>query len=75
MDGRGRAPDNIFIERVWRSIKYEEIYLHDYTTPREARREIAAYITFYNHERPHQSLDYATPASVYGMPSPIRVTS
>lgn len=75
MDGRGRALDNIFIERFWRSIKYEEIYLHDYTTPREARGAIAAYITFYNHERPHQSLGYATPASVYGMPSPIRVTS
>ncbi len=75
MDGRGRALDNIFIERFWRSIKYEEIYLHDYATPREARRAIVAYIAFYNHERRHQSLDYATPASVYGVPSPIRTTS
>jgi putative transposase len=75
MDGRGRALDNIFIERFWRSIKYEEIYLHDYATPREARRAMAAYIAFYNHERRHQSLDYATPASVYGVPSPIRTTS
>ncbi len=57
------------------SIKYEEIYLHDYATPREARRAIAAYIAFYNHERRHQSLDYATPASVYGVPSSMRVTS
>ncbi len=55
--------------------KYEEIYLHDYATPREARRAIAAYIAFYNHERRHQSLDYATPVSVYGVPSPIRTTS
>jgi len=75
MDGRGRALDNIVIERFWRSIKYEEIYLHDYATPREARRAIAAYIAFYNHERPHQSMNYATPASVYGVPSPIRATS
>jgi len=75
MDGRGRSLDNIFIERFWRSIQYEEIYLHDYTTPREARGAIAAYITFYNHERPHPSLGYATPASMYGMPSAIPVTS
>ncbi len=75
MDGRGRALDNLLIERFWRSIQYEEISLHDYATPREARRAIAAYIAFYNQERRHQSLDYATPASVYGVPCPMGVTS
>ena len=75
MDGRGWALDNILIERFWRSIQYEEIYLYDYATPREVRRAIAAYIAFYNHERRHQSLDYATPASVYGVPSPMHTTS
>ena len=75
MDGRGRALDNIFVERFWRSIQYEEIYYHDYATPREARRAITAYIAAYNHERRHQSLDYPTPASVYGVPSPMHTTS
>ena len=65
MDGRGRALDNIFTERFWRSLKYEEVYLQDYATPREARLGIAHYIDFYNHERPHQALDYQTPAQVY----------
>lgn len=65
MDGKGRARDNIFTERLWRTIKYEEVYLHDYASPREARRSIAQYLTFYNQERPHQSLDYQTPACVY----------
>jgi putative transposase len=65
MDGKGRALDNIFTERVWRSLKYEEIYLKDYTSPRQARHNIANYWLFYNHRRPHQSLDYKTPAEVY----------
>ncbi len=65
MDGRGRALDNIFVERLWRSVKYEEVYLHDYNTPREARQGLARYFEFYDHERPHQSLDYRTPADVY----------
>jgi putative transposase len=65
MDGKGRALDNIFTERLWRSIKYEEVYLHDYQSPREARQELSRYLTFYNHERPHQALDYHTPAEVY----------
>lgn len=65
MDGRGRALDNIFTERLWRTIKYEEVYLHDYATPREARAGLTRYLTFYNEERPHQSLDYQTPAEVY----------
>jgi putative transposase len=63
MDGRGRALDNIFTERFWRSLKYKEIYLHDYGSPREARQGIARYIGFSNHERPDQALDYRTPAA------------
>ncbi len=66
MDGRGRARDNIFTERLWRTIKYEEVYLHDYASPKEAHRQLANYIHFYNFERPHQALDYQTPAHVYG---------
>lgn len=65
MDGRGRALDNIFTERLWRSIKYEEVYLHDYANPREARLGLSSYIEFYNQERVHQALDYRTPAAVY----------
>lgn len=65
MDGKGRATDNIFTERLWRSIKYEEVYLNDYTSPREARRRIGQYIDFYNNDRPHQSLGYKTPSEVY----------
>ena len=65
MDGRGRALDNIFTERLWRSPKYEEVHLHDYETPREARAGITRYMAFYNHERVHQSLGYRTPAEVY----------
>jgi len=65
MDGRGRALDNVFVERLWRSVKYERVYLHDYETVREAEQDIAAYFEFYNKERPHQSLDYQTPAEVY----------
>ena len=65
MDGRGRFVDNIFTERLWRNIKYEEVYLHEYTNPREARHSLDRYIHFYNNERPHQALDYQTPAMVY----------
>nr|WP_325053288.1 IS3 family transposase [Lentibacillus cibarius] len=65
MDSKGRALDNIRIERFWRSLKYEEVYLKDYNTPREARNNIRAYMELYNHERPHQSLNYQTPGSVY----------
>ncbi len=65
MDGRGRASDNIFTERLWRSVKYEEVYLNDYASPREARQGIARYFHFYNFERPHQALDYRTPVAVY----------
>jgi len=65
MDGRGRAMDNIFTERLWRSLKYEEVYLNDYESPREARIGITRYFNFYNFERPHQALGYRTPAQVY----------
>jgi putative transposase len=65
MDGRGRALDNIFTERLWRTLKYEEVYLKDYTSPREARQSLSQYLTFYNQERLHQSLDYQTPAEVH----------
>jgi putative transposase len=65
MDGKGRALDNIFTERLWRTIKYEEVYLNEYASPREARQGIGQYLTFYNQERPHQSLAYRTPAEVY----------
>ena len=65
MDGKGRATDNIFIERVWRSLKYEDVYLHDYATLAEAHAGIAKWIRFYNVRRPHQSLDNRTPMEVY----------
>jgi putative transposase len=65
MDGKGRAIDNIYTERFWRSLKYEEVYLNEYTTPREARVGIRSYMKFYNDERPHQSLNYLTPAKLY----------
>lgn len=65
MDGKGRALDNIFVERLWRSVKYEEVYLHEYATPREARQGLARYFDFYNHARPHQALSYQTPVQVY----------
>jgi putative transposase len=65
MDGRGRALDNVFVERLWRSVKYEEVYLNDYETPREATKGLEAYFEFYNGQRLHQALDYQTPAAVY----------
>jgi putative transposase len=65
MDGRGRAQDNIFTERLWRTVKYEEVYLHDYAHPQEAYQSLSDYLSFYNFERPHQALGYCTPAQVY----------
>ena len=65
MDSKGRALDNIFTERLWRTVKYEEVYLHDYTSPKEARQQLNSYFEFYNHKRLHQALDYRTPAEVY----------
>lgn len=66
MDGKGRALDNVFIERFWRSIKQEKIYLLDLQDVLEAKHAIREYMDFYNHRRPHQSLGYQTPAQVYG---------
>jgi len=65
MDGKGRVFDNIFIERLWRTVKYENIYLNEYDTGLELVAGLANYFDFYNHERFHQSLDYRTPAQVY----------
>jgi putative transposase len=65
MDGRGRALDNVFVERLWRSVKYEDIYIQSYETVPGLHRGLASYFAFYNDERPHQSLDYRTPAAVY----------
>lgn len=70
MDGVRRAYDNIFVERLWRSLKYEEVYLRDYANPREAGQGIGEWFEFYNHRRPHQALDYRTPAEVYGIINP-----
>jgi putative transposase len=75
MDGRGRAVDNIFTERLWRSLKYEEVYLNEYGSPREARHGISRYFDFYNFERPHQSLGYLTPAEVYAAEDPLMLYS
>lgn len=66
MDGRGRAIDNVFIERVWRSLKYELIYPGDFGSGEELRKALIRYWRFYNHERPHQALGYATPADRFG---------
>jgi len=68
MDGRGRALDNVFVERLWRSVKYEEVYLKDYASVRDAHVQLARYFRFYNDVRPHQSLGYRTPAVVYAEP-------
>jgi len=65
MDGRGRAFDNIFIERLWRTVKYEDIYIRDYGSVLDLDLGLLSYFHFYNHERPHQSLGYRTPAEVY----------
>ena len=65
MDGRGRALDNIFVERLWRSVKYEDIYLKNYDSVRDLDLGLLAYFHFYNHDRPHQALAYHTPAEVH----------
>jgi putative transposase len=65
MDGRGRALDNVFVERLWRSVKYEDIYIRGYETVPELHRGLSRYFGFYNGERLHQSLEYRTPAAVY----------
>ena len=65
MDGKGRYTDNIFVERLWRTVKYEEVYLKAYSNGREAKAGLDAYFRFYNTQRPHQALDYRTPAEVF----------
>ena len=65
MCGRGRCYDNILIERLWCSVKYEDVYLHEYAFLWQARQRLGSYIAFYNHSRPHQSLRYRTPSEVY----------
>jgi len=66
IDGRrGRALDNVFVERLWRSVKYENVYLYEYAVVPELEKGLHEYFTFYNHERPHQSLSYQTPAEVH----------
>lgn len=65
MDGRGRALDNIFVERLWRSVKYECIYLQDFYAVKEVTRALSNYFDYYNYRRPHQSLNYKTPAEIY----------
>jgi putative transposase len=67
MDGKGRAIDNIVIERFWRSLKYNEVYIHDYNSPKETRQGVERYIHLHNHYLPHQSLQYQTPATVYNV--------
>jgi putative transposase len=65
MDGRGRCLDNVFVERLWRSVKYEDVYLHGYEFVPELQRGLGRYFTFYNEERPHQSLEGRTPWEAY----------
>jgi putative transposase len=71
MDGRGRALDNVFVERLWRSLKYEAVYLKAYPSVRELETGLEGWFAFYNHERPHQSLAYRTPAEVYSGTEPV----
>jgi putative transposase len=65
MDGKGRCLDNVFVERLWRSLKYEEVFLHGYDGVPDARGGIGRYFVFFNEERSHQSLGYQTPMQVY----------
>ena len=67
----GRALDNIFTERLWRTVKYEEVYLHDYTSPKEARQQLTKYFEFYNYKRVHQALNSQTPAELYSTVTPV----
>ena len=75
MDGKGAWRDNVFVERLWRSVKYEEVYLRAYDSVSEARGLIGRYLEFYNHRRPHSSLDAATPDQAYFNPLPIRLAA
>ena len=75
MDGKGRYLDNIFVERLWRSVKYEEVYLKAYQNGTEARKGIGAYLDFYNRERPHQALGYRTPGQMFEEEPTVRCVS
>jgi putative transposase len=75
MDGKGRAMDNIMIERLWRSVKYEEIYLKEYASVMELKQSLKRYFKFYNNERPHQSLNAMTPAEVYRNAPPVELAA
>jgi putative transposase len=75
MDGKGAWRDNVFVERLWRSVKYEEVYLRAYDSVSEARTSIGRYLDFYNHRRPHSSLDGTTPDQAYFNPLPIRMAA
>jgi putative transposase len=68
MDGKGRCLDNVFVERLWRTLKYEDVYLKGYEAVPQLHEGLSAYFPFYNEERPHQALDYRTPAQVYRQP-------
>jgi putative transposase len=65
MDGKGRWVDNVFVERLWKSVKYEDIYLNAYETPKQVNQALIRYFGFYNTRRPHQALDQCTPDAVY----------
>ena len=75
MDGKGAWRDNVFVERLWRSVKYEEVYLRAYDTVSEARASIGRYFNFYNGRRPHSSLDGMTPDQAYFTPLPLRTAA
>jgi putative transposase len=75
MDGKGAWRDNVFVERLWRSVKYEEVYLRAYDTVSEARASIGRYLEFYNRRRPHSSLDGSTPDHAYFTSLPLRVAA
>ena len=75
MDGKGAWRDNVFVERLWRSVKYEEVYLRAYDSVSEARKSIGRYLDFYNGRPPHSSLDRLTPDQVYFTPQPIRMAA
>ena len=72
MDGKGAWRDNVFVERLWKSVKYEHVYLHGYETVSEARTKLAIYLAFYNERRPHSSLDRQTPDDVYFKSPPLQ---
>jgi putative transposase len=75
MDGKGAWRDNVFVERLWRSVKYEEVYLRAYDSVSEARASIGRYLDFYNSRRPHSSLDGITPDQAYFNPLPLRLAA